>query len=88
MLSKILIANHGEIAIRIILACKELGAKTMAVYSEADQNEMHVQLVDEAILVGAASPSDGVIKRLMVKQEQTVEREQILVEIVDALAVQ
>ena len=57
--TKILIANRGEIAIRIIRACKELGIKTVAVYSSADQHAQHVQLADEAILLGDAAPKES-----------------------------
>jgi acetyl-CoA carboxylase, biotin carboxylase subunit len=57
MFSKILIANRGEIALRIIRACKELGVRTVAVYSEADVNCMHVQFADEAICIGSAQSS-------------------------------
>jgi acetyl-CoA carboxylase biotin carboxylase subunit len=57
--TKILIANRGEIAIRIIRACKELGIKTVAVYSEADKNAQHVQLADEAVLLGDAAPKES-----------------------------
>ncbi|HXF84786.1 MAG TPA: acetyl-CoA carboxylase biotin carboxylase subunit [Anaerolineales bacterium] len=57
--SKILIANRGEIAIRIIRACKELGIKTVAVYSDADKNALHVQQADEAVHIGAASPKES-----------------------------
>ncbi|MBD3263589.1 MAG: acetyl-CoA carboxylase biotin carboxylase subunit [Candidatus Omnitrophica bacterium] len=56
MFSKVLIANRGEIAIRIIRACKELGIKTVAVYSEADKNSLHLEFADEAICIGK-SPS-------------------------------
>ena len=59
MFNKILVANRGEIAIRIMRACKELGIKTVAVYSDADKNSLHVQSADEAIYIGAASPKES-----------------------------
>ncbi|MBF0252279.1 MAG: acetyl-CoA carboxylase biotin carboxylase subunit [Candidatus Omnitrophica bacterium] len=59
MFSKILIANRGEIAVRIIRACKELGIKTVAVYSQADESCLHVKLADEAICIGKRLPADS-----------------------------
>ena len=53
MFSKILIANRGEIAVRIIRACREMGIITVAIYSEADKDAMHVQLADESYCVAA-----------------------------------
>ncbi|MGH9689759.1 MAG: acetyl-CoA carboxylase biotin carboxylase subunit [Candidatus Acidiferrales bacterium] len=59
MFRKILIANRGEIALRILTACKELGVRTVAVYSEADRNSLHVRFADEAICIGPARSSQS-----------------------------
>src|SRR5215211_385364 len=59
MFKKILIANRGEIALRVICACRELGIKTVAVYSEADENSLHVRFADEDVCIGPARSSDS-----------------------------
>lgn len=64
MISKVLVANRGEIAVRVIRACKELGIKTVAIYSDADKEAMHTQLADEAICVGAGKSKDSYLNEI------------------------
>ena len=59
MFKKVLIANRGEIAVRVIRACRELGIKTVAVFSTADRTALHAQIADEAICIGPASTKDS-----------------------------
>ena len=59
MLEKVLIANRGEIALRILRACREMGIKTVAVHSTADEDAMHVRLADETVCIGPPSATDS-----------------------------
>ena len=76
MFDKILIANRGEIAVRIIRACREMGIKTVAVFSEPDREALHTQLADEAVCIGSAKVSDSyldmnnIISAAVEKQEK------------------
>ena len=62
MLSKLLIANRGEIAVRIIRACREMNIRTVAVYSEADAHAQHVHEADEAVLIGPPPPAESYLR--------------------------
>lgn len=78
MFDKILIANRGEIAVRIIRACREMGIKTVAVFSEPDREAFHTQLADEAVCIGSAKVSDSyldmnnIISAAVEKQAQAI----------------
>ena len=73
MLKKCLIANRGEIAVRIVRACREMGIQSVAVYSTVDQNALHTQLADEAFWIGDAPPAQSYLnidKLIQVAQER------------------
>ena len=69
MFDKILIANRGEIAVRIIRACKEMGIKTVAVYSDIDKDALHVKLADEAVCIGPANSKNSYLNMKNILEE-------------------
>ena len=69
MISKILIANRGEIAVRIIRTCKEMGIRTVAVYSTADRDALHVQLAHESVCIGGPRPAESYLNMNALIQE-------------------
>ena len=73
MIDKIVIANRGEIALRIIRTCKEMGIRTVAVYSKADQESLHVRFADEAVCIGPARSDESYLSvpRIMAAVEIT-----------------
>lgn len=73
MFTKILIANRGEIALRVMTACREMGIATVAVYSEADTSALHTRMADEAVLIGASEPAESYlnVERIIEAAKQT-----------------
>ena len=72
MFGKILVANRGEIALRVIRACKELDIETVAIYSEVDQDALHVRFADEAVCVGPAPPAKSYLNIINIISTATI----------------
>lgn len=74
MIRRVLVANRGEIAVRVIRACREMGIQTVAVFSEADRDALHAQLADEAICIGPAAPADSYLNMFNILSAAEVTR--------------
>ena len=74
MIRRVLVANRGEIAVRIIRACREMGIQTIAVFSEADRDALHAQLADQAVCIGPASPADSYLNMFSILSAASVTR--------------
>ena len=73
MFNKILIANRGEIAVRIIKACRELGIRSAAIYSDADLTSLHTRMADEAFYIGTSPASDSYLnKNIIIELAKTI----------------
>ena len=70
MFKKVLIANRGEIAVRIIRACRELSIRCVAVYSTADRNSLHAQIADESVCIGPAATKDSYLTLWVQESEE------------------
>ena len=82
-MNKILIANRGEIAVRIIRACKEMNIKTVAVYSEADKEALHTKLADEAICIGPANPKQSYLNIKNIIEAANITKQIAFIQVLD-----
>ena len=77
MIRKVLVANRGEIAVRIIRACREMEIETVAVYSEADRDALHAKLADEAVCIGPARPTDSYLAMEQILSAAVIARQHV-----------